>query len=387
MNLDLLTVLWVTLLITFLLATAVLAVAWLGRADDGLVTWGWALLFNGGANLAFVLRLAEYLATSIVVSSVLTSAAMALHAQALIRFQRPRVPAPPVALVWAPLPLMLALSLALVERHQLRSVLNSSIWCFQMATLAWLAWSPRLSGPREYGRQLLALSAGGLMLVFAYRAGLFIVTDEWRDPMLVPSRIQATSYLVGHAAILLSTIGYILLQKERALELLRQQAAHDPLTGAANRRTLMEQLERSVSIAVRNRQPLALLMIDIDFFKKVNDNYGHQAGDAVLCELVRRIEERVRQHDVLARFGGEEFVVVLPSTDAVGARVVAEDIRQAIQERPFVVEGQALAVTVSVGVHARVPEAGPQVAGQMVAICDQALYTAKQNGRNRVELL
>lgn len=387
MNLDLLTVLWVTLLITFLLATAVLAVARRSRADDGLVAWGWALLFNVLASLAFVLRLAGWPATSIVVSSGLTSAAIALHIQALVRFQRPRVPAPPVALVWAPLPLMLALSLALVERHQLRSVLNSSLWCFQMATLAWLAWCPRLTGPREQGRWLMALSAAVMMLGFAYRVGLFIRVDEWGDRLVVPSQVQAISYLAGHAAILLGTLGFILLQKERALELLRQQAAHDPLTGAANRRNLMEQLERSVSLAARKRQPLALLMIDIDFFKKVNDNYGHQAGDAVLCELVRRIEGRVRQHDVLARFGGEEFVVVLPVTDAVGARVVAEEVRRAIEERPFTVEGQALPITVSVGVHARVPEAGLQTVGQMVAACDQAMYTAKQNGRNRVEQL
>jgi len=387
MNLDLLTVLWVTLVISALLSVAMLAVAWLGRVDDGLVTWGWALLLSVLANLTFVLRLAGWPATSIVVSSVLTSAAIALHVQALVRFQRPRVPAPPVALVWVPLPLMLALSLALVEQHQLRSVLNSSVWCFQMATLAWLAWCPRLTGPREQGRWLLALSATALMLAFAYRVGLFIRADEWDDRLVVPSSVQATSYLVGHAAILLSTLGFILLQKERALELLRQQATHDPLTGAANRRTLMDQLERSVSLAARNRQPLALLMIDIDFFKKVNDNYGHQAGDAVLCELVQRIGRRVRQHDVLARFGGEEFVVLLPATDAVGARVVAEEVRRAIQEQPFIVGGQALPITVSVGVHARVPEVGPQVVGQMVAASDQAMYTAKQNGRNRVELL
>jgi diguanylate cyclase (GGDEF)-like protein len=387
MNLDLLTVLWVTLFVTFLLAAAVLAVAWLSRVDDGLVTWGWALLFNGGGSLTLMLRQVGWTATSIVVSSGLTSVAMALHIQALVRFQRARVPAPPVALVWGPLPLMLALSLALVERHQLRSVLNSAIWSFQMATLVWLAWSPRLSGPREQGRRLLALSAASLMLVFAYRVGLFIRTDEWDDPMVVPSQIQTVSYLMGHAAILLSTLGFVLLQKERALELLRQQATHDPLTGAANRRTLMDQLERSVSLAARNRQPLALLMIDIDYFKKVNDNYGHQAGDTVLCELVRRIEGRVRQQDVLARFGGEEFVVLLPATDAAGACVVAEDIRRAIQEQPFAIEGQALPITVSVGVHTRVPEVGPKVVGQMVEACDQAMYTAKQNGRNRVELL
>ena len=129
---------------------------------------------------------------------------------------------------------------------------------------------------------------------------------------------------------------------------------------------------------------MALLMIDIDHFKAVNDQYGHLAGDEVLREVVRRITKRLRQSDLLARFGGEEFVVVLPNTDLDGACTVANDIRAAIGEMPVWIDQRSVPVTVSIGVHVGIPTADAQGTDALIAASDSALYRAKELGRDRV---
>lgn len=135
----------------------------------------------------------------------------------------------------------------------------------------------------------------------------------------------------------------------------------------------------------RNGLPVSVLMLDLDFFKEVNDTFGHQAGDAVLVQGARSSQGRLRLHDVIGRFGGEEFVCLLPDTDLDGARSVAEDVRLAIQQMRVRVQGEDIPITVSVGVHTEYPGESTDVADAMLAAVDQALYAAKQHGRNRLE--
>ncbi len=156
----------------------------------------------------------------------------------------------------------------------------------------------------------------------------------------------------------------------------------DALTGVHNKRYFLEFLEREQAAAVRYNLPLSLVMFDIDFFKKVNDTYGHLAGDAVLAEVGKRIRPRMRREDLVARYGGEEFACVLTKTDVFGARNFAEALRTLISSQPFVFQDKQLPVTISLGVASPVATtATPPV--ELIRIADENLYAAKRGGRNR----
>jgi diguanylate cyclase (GGDEF)-like protein len=150
-----------------------------------------------------------------------------------------------------------------------------------------------------------------------------------------------------------------------------------------NRRTFNAQLTARLREAQRYRRPLSLLLLDVDHFKKVNDTYGHPAGDAVLRGVAQLAQQQARETDLVARYGGEEMALVLPETDARGALVIAERIRATVAAAQHPTEQGALKVTLSVGV-ATWPGAGEDAAG-LIESADRALYRAKQGGRNRVE--
>jgi diguanylate cyclase (GGDEF)-like protein len=165
---------------------------------------------------------------------------------------------------------------------------------------------------------------------------------------------------------------------------LERLSGTDALTGLANRRLLMAELERELRRSERHGNPLALLMLDVDHFKRFNDTYGHPAGDAVLQRLAGILRKSVRDVDTVARYGGEEFLVMLPETPAADAARVSERIRAATEQDRFTPEGggAALGVTVSVG-YAVFPEHG-KTADTLIEAADQALYRSKASGRNRV---
>src|SRR4029077_1852277 len=166
---------------------------------------------------------------------------------------------------------------------------------------------------------------------------------------------------------------------------LRDQSIRDPLTGLFNRRYMLETCRREFSRAARGKQPVSMLSIDVDFFKKFNDNHGHDAGDTVLREVGKCLESVFRNEDVACRFGGEEFVVVLPGASLdIGARR-AEELRGKIEALSVrYLDSNLPRITISVGV-AAFPEAGDNPQSVLKA-ADDALYCAKEAGRNRVEL-
>jgi two-component system cell cycle response regulator len=170
-----------------------------------------------------------------------------------------------------------------------------------------------------------------------------------------------------------------LLEAQHALEIL---ARTDALTGVLNRGAIVKALEREVERAAREGSPLGLGMLDIDHFKLVNDTYGHAAGDAVLCEVVRRVLGVMRPYDTFGRFGGEEFLVLVPGAGESELNTVLERIRKAIGSPPIIVDGHELVVTVSLGGATR----GRESADGLIARADDALYTAKGQGRDRVVL-
>jgi len=156
------------------------------------------------------------------------------------------------------------------------------------------------------------------------------------------------------------------------------------LTGISNRRYFIAQAEQELRRSRRFARAMAVMMIDLDHFKRVNDAHGHATGDAVLQAFVKRALESLRQSDLLGRIGGEEFAVILPETELEAAREVAERLRAHLAERPVVAERAAIASTASIGVAQLSAKDGS--IDNLLHRADQALYAAKQNGRNRVEV-
>jgi diguanylate cyclase (GGDEF)-like protein len=169
-----------------------------------------------------------------------------------------------------------------------------------------------------------------------------------------------------------------------ALESERYQARHDSLTGLYNHREILHMLDREIERNRRQNCCTATIMLDIDHFKQINDTYGHQCGDAVLREFSRRVVSILRPYDSCGRYGGEEFLVVVPQCDLVSARQIAERIRVALSEEPVQCQGNSIFVTASLGV--TVSCNGKRNADAMVQACDQAMYASKRGGRNRVSV-
>jgi diguanylate cyclase (GGDEF)-like protein len=163
-------------------------------------------------------------------------------------------------------------------------------------------------------------------------------------------------------------------------------AASDPLTGLPNRRAFSSRAADEVTRHLKLNRPFSILMVDVDFFKKVNDTYGHAAGDEVLRTLASILSSTVRKSDIVARYGGEEFILLLPDTDLTGAMRVAEKIRDAVRSKPVEIKGipSPIRITVSVGA-AQFSPRSMETLDAVVERADSALYRAKQNGRDRVE--
>jgi len=161
-----------------------------------------------------------------------------------------------------------------------------------------------------------------------------------------------------------------------------EASLRDGLTKAFNRKYFLDRLEREFRFAKRHRQPLALIMLDLDGFKQLNDVHGHLVGDAVLSQLAGELHQAIRSEDVLARYGGDEMIVICRGTDTAGAAVFAERLRAGIAGHAFVHEGRPLAITISIGVAGLGADHTDAMA--LLSAADDALFAAKREGKNRV---
>jgi diguanylate cyclase (GGDEF)-like protein len=168
----------------------------------------------------------------------------------------------------------------------------------------------------------------------------------------------------------------------QAQESLRFHAEHDSLTGVLNRRAIRDVLRRELARCRRENQTLGVMLADVDHFKRINDRYGHGAGDAGLVTVVQRISSTLRPYDLVGRYGGEEFLIIAPGCDLELTQKLAERIRGAVGDELMDLGNERINVTVSVGVTLGSAESDPEF---LVAAADSAMYEAKRNGRNRVE--
>jgi two-component system, cell cycle response regulator len=198
------------------------------------------------------------------------------------------------------------------------------------------------------------------------------ITKPFQSPELL-ARIRAGKRIVD--------LQKELMESNRRLEML---SVTDGLTKLYNHRYLQDELARAFEESQRYRRPLSLAIVDLDFFKKVNDTYGHAVGDEVLKAVSKMLQDSVRSTDVAARYGGEEFAVMMPETELDDAIAFAEKIRAMIETTPIETAAGAIKATTSIGVSA-VPHTRIHAAKELVVTADKALYRAKKNGRNQVQ--
>lgn len=229
---------------------------------------------------------------------------------------------------------------------------------------------------------LIAMRSDALPEVFA--PGVFHVHPYLllgKDAYL--TTMQLLSLLI--AMVTLGAMAYVIAHWRRREVQLERLSTTDELTGIANRRHFLRNLEREIARAERYGLPLTLVMIDLDLFKEINDGFGHLAGDEVLCRFSQRLARKIRAEDMVGRYGGEEFAIVLPQTDLEGARVMAERCRENIAANPVDLGWTRVPITASFGLACRGADQKLS-AEDLLRRADQALYRAKANGRNRVEV-
>ena len=247
------------------------------------------------------------------------------------------------------------------------------------ATPFWLLWLSRM---------VMRLGVAKLTALMTLATTVFAVAISELAITLIGMGNRWLAAVIASTCCLLITpvLGYASLRLLKHLETeregMRRLAIMDSLTGMFNRRHFLELVGREWSRAQRYETTGAMLLLDIDHFKSINDDFGHQCGDAVLHAVAQALQETLRDPDMLARFGGEEFIAFLPQTDALGAVDVGERMRLRVAQQALNWEGQAVAVTVSVGVAALRPD--HLKLDHLIRDADAAMYEAKAAGRNCV---
>ncbi len=211
-----------------------------------------------------------------------------------------------------------------------------------------------------------------------------LVTQTWKGVVITGK----TEKIKGLEILFYKRIRHSMAQAFRnayAYELLKKESTIDPLTRLYNRRFGLKRLIEIIKLAMRESKPVAIAMLDIDNFKRINDTYGHLVGDYILKKIAEIVKENIRKDDLAVRFGGEEILIVLYDTDRNEAENVFERIRRLIENYPFNYEGQEIPVTVSIGYHIFYPAGKKDInIEELIYLADKALYEAKSSGKNKV---
>ena len=228
-------------------------------------------------------------------------------------------------------------------------------------------------------QRVVAVAYACMGLVLPARALALLLIGQSRLSLDHGDLWQLPIYVFGFVYLVVTNLGFVLMCKARAEAETRLQARTDDLTNLPNRRALDEEIVRALAVARRSGRPFAVVMVDVDRFKFINDTHGHAVGDATLTAFAQRLASALRGPDRAYRYGGEEFCLLLADTDLAGARTLAQRARELVAQ-PF--EGTMRALTASFGVTAWQPEDSGDT---LFHRADRALYAAKANGRDRVE--
>ena len=375
------TLLIVLIVSNFLMAGA-MWVAFSGRFKDGLGQWTGALVVQGAAWLLVMERTEIGDLASIAAAAALLAYCWSLQMNALLEFHKRPTPR---WLIYGPV--IIAFLVFFIYIREPRARLALSGLAFGIAQLVTgVALLHYRVAAEQRTRWLLASSffvmSGGL---------LWLGFTAWFEPETIlptsgTSPAPGPALLAFYAVTIASSFAFLLMHKERADRETYELATTDSLTGVYNRRTFQELAEPQLSRSRRAQLPVSLLMLDLDHFKRINDSYGHLAGDDVLKAFSDLVSNLLRKEDLLARYGGEEFVVLLPGSAQGAALALAERIREEVASKQLDANGHLVRATVSVGASSEAGDTLPSLEA-MLGRADEALYMAKNQGRNKVVAL
>ncbi|KAA2284062.1 GGDEF domain-containing protein [Arenimonas fontis] len=379
---DIPSALLVGALLTLLIGLVLMAVA---RSVPDAVRpavrwWVVATLVQPAGFVLITLRGGAPAWATVVLANALIAFAFVAYALALHRFFGSRARPAPLLAPW------LVVVAGSVWWGLLVPDLTARLVVVSLAMAAILAYGARTlyrhAHRRDRLHHVVGLSFAAAGGILAYRAGVLLVDPARVTGVFTLNHVQILTYAVGGILPVVATVGFLLMGNERSARELERAARVDYLTDCYNRRAIEELGARMMAAARRHGMSLAVLVIDLDHFKRINDELGHAAGDEALVRSVERIRDCLRADDLLGRLGGEEFVVLMPNTDSASAVAAAERIRENFNALPLVLGDVLRPVTLSIGVAVLAP--ADRLFSQLLQRGDRAMYAAKNAGRNLV---
>ena len=376
-KLDIRTLSFVTVLFSFIYGVGLFCVGWLQRSSYGITTFALALFTTGLGFSLLGLRgiLPDWM--SIVTANLLIYLGFVFMRNGISRFRE----SPVMHIAMDALLLSLLLLLVLYNTYAQPSVSLRSVWVsLAIALQSGFCVLQMLQGSRKE----LAVALWMTVIPYIFSTAFFIFRALWAfDDRAMPSFMTAgvvhqAAFLMVNIIILTSSFGLLWMVSARLEMMLREQATTDTLTKTYNRRALEEIHAREIARARRHNLPMTVIMTDIDHFKHVNDAFGHQVGDMVLANFASLIEANIRKQDILVRYGGEEFLVLLPDTTKEQGAQAAEKLRTIIFEELLSHDPDVMC-TSSFGVAELLLR---ESWDSLTARADAALYEAKGKGRN-----
>lgn len=370
---------------TLVLTTLAVCIGLTARREknDGLFFWGLALAANCGVYVLHMLHEHVSYWLAVILTNVLLTSTFSLMLEGFHQMQQNR---PQRFWVWLPVIVVSVMSPLLIQHTETSIALLTTLLCFQLAQFIW-TMSQQWSNIPGRGKFFLFVGVTLSMI------GLLIKANTSMDGSMGASlenksiSLQTLVFSISSIAMVISSFGIAVMLKDRVNASSHALIFTDDLTGLHNRRYMQLALETKIVDAQRMQQPLSLLILDVDFFKRINDTYGHLCGDQVLRDLASCLRSNLRAGDIAGRWGGEEFVLILPHTDAVGAASLAERLRTSVQKAHFVMNDKTIyQVTVSIGLHTLNRATAVNVQ-DILTTADKALYIAKNSGRNCVAVL
>ncbi len=352
------------------------------RDMPALQWWAAANLTSAIAIAIIIVGLASGHPLNIIVGTGLTTPFPAMIWAGARRFDNHAAPVPIVAagiVVW------LAISLAPIAGDQKwwwQSQVTLSAYWLYLPAAAWSLWQGRAE-PLPARRLLIALFGMHALVFVAASYDLLAGSLSFDQAPRLDTLFGLIIYFEALLFVMGIATGMVLMCKERGEHAFIKAAALDPLTGTANRKSLCEGAERLLNRCRHEGAPCSLVMFDLDHFKEVNDHHGHQIGDRVLTAFADAVKASLRPNDLFGRYGGEEFILVLPGATMTTAHVIADRIRRLFSEDNRFIDGRPLNATVSAGVATDGPESEASYEA-LIGKADKAVYAAKRAGRNRV---